>query len=69
MATIVDQVVKAFVPDDLATGTGFISKDLDQDQMMVLVVFLGDAPLLLNGAFLLVAARVAKVGDDSRPWW
>ncbi len=66
LPAVVDEVVEGLAADDGAAGAGLVGKDLDEDQVVALAVLLGHAALLVDGALLLVAARVAEVADDAR---
>jgi len=66
LAAVLDEVVKAIAADDGAARSGLVGKDAHQDQVVSLAVFLSHTALLVDGAFLLVAAGVAEVACHTR---
>ena len=69
MPAMVDQVIKAVATDDGAAWSGFVGKDVLQDQVVMLAVVLGHAALLVDRALLLITARVAEVAYYPRTGW
>lgn len=66
LAAVMDKIVKAIATDDGAARSGLVGKDAYQDQVVLLAVLLSHAALLVDGALLLIAARVAEVARHTR---
>jgi hypothetical protein len=60
----VDHLVEGFTADHGATRPGFVGEYPDQDQVMPRAVPFCKAALLVYRAFLILAARIAKVAGN-----